>query len=70
MISFGIVLVSFSSSVIVIILICDMLFVLGFVFTLDYLSHYVSLIPNSLDKKAFLPKHGTENTMLTVFLFV
>lgn len=47
-----------------------MLFVLGFVFTLDYLSHYVSLIPNSLDKKAFLPKHGTENTMLTVFLFV
>lgn len=68
MISFGIVLVSFSSSVIVIILICDMLFVLGFVFTLDYLSHYVSLIPNSLDKKAFLPKHGTEYAMLTVFL--
>lgn len=66
---FNMILVSFQSSVIVIMLICDMLFdLLGFVFTLDYLSHYVSLIPNSLDKKTFLPKRGTEYITLTLFL--
>lgn len=67
MISFGIILVSFSSLLIVV---CDMLFVLGFVLTLNYLSLSISLIQNSSDKKMFLPKQGTEYIMLTLFLFV